>query len=77
MLATGGSLTAAIQVLREQGVRDIRCLTILSCPEGIKTVLDFDDEVELYTCAVDDRLDENAHIVPGLGDAGNRIFGTI
>ena len=76
MLATGGSLTAAIQFLREAGVQDIRCLTLVSCPEGVKTVLDFDPTVELYTCAVDRQLNDNAYILPGLGDAGDRIFGT-
>ncbi len=76
MLATGGSLTAAIQFLREAGVQDIRCLTLVSCPEGVKTVLDFDPTVELYTCTVDRQLNDNAYILPGLGDAGDRIFGT-
>ena len=77
MLATGGSLTAAIQFLREAGVRDIRALTLVSCPEGVKAVLDFDPSVRLYTCAVDRELNENAYILPGLGDAGDRIYGTI
>ena len=76
MLATGGSLTAAIQALREAGVHDIRCLTLVSCPEGIKRVLDFDERVQLYTCAVDRQLSKDALILPGLGDAGDRIFGT-
>ena len=76
MLATGGSLTAAIQFLREGGVKDIRCLTIVSCPEGVKAVLDFDPEVRLYTCTVDRQLNESAYILPGLGDAGDRIYGT-
>ena len=76
MLATGGSLTAAIQFLRGAGARDIRCLTLVSCPEGIKRVLDFSEYVELYTCVVDRELNENAYIMPGLGDAGDRIFGT-
>ncbi len=76
MLATGGSLTAAIQFLRGAGARDIRCLTLVSCPEGIKRVLDFSEYVELYTCVVDRQLNENAYILPGLGDAGDRIFGT-
>lgn len=76
MLATGGSLTAAIQFLRETGVKDIRCLTIVSCPEGVKAVLDFDPEVRLYTCTVDRQLNESAYILPGLGDAGDRIYGT-
>ena len=76
MLATGGSLTAAIQFLREAGVKDIRCLTLVSAPEGVKTVLDYDPDVRLYTCALDRQLNDNAYILPGLGDAGDRIYGT-
>jgi len=76
MLATGGSLTAAIQFLREVGVKDVRCLTIVSCPEGVKAVLDSDKDVELYTCVVDRQLSDSAYILPGLGDAGDRIYGT-
>ena len=76
MLATGGSLTAAIQFLREAGVKDVRALTLGSAPEGVKTVLDFDSEVRLYTCALDRQLNESAYILPGLGDAGDRIYGT-
>lgn len=76
MLATGGSLTACIQFLREAGVRDIRCLTLVSCPEGVQAVLDFDPEVRLYTCSLDRQLNERAYILPGLGDAGDRIYGT-
>ena len=76
MLATGGSLTAAIQFLREAGVKDIRCLTLVSAPEGVKTVLDYDPDVRLYTCALDRELNDNAYILPGLGDAGDRIYGT-
>ena len=76
MLATGGSLTAAIQFLREAGVKDIRCLTLVSAPEGVRTVLDFDPEVRLYTCALDRCLNDHAYILPGLGDAGDRIYGT-
>lgn len=76
MLATGGSLTAAIQFLREAGVKDIRALTLVSAPEGVKATLDFDPNVRLYTCALDRELNENAYILPGLGDAGDRIYGT-
>ena len=76
MLATGGSLTAAIQFLRDAGAQDIRALTLVSCPEGIKAVLDFDPDVRLYTCVVDRQLNERAYILPGLGDAGDRIYGT-
>ena len=76
MLATGGSRTAAIQCLREAGVRDIRALTLVSAPEGVRTVLDFDADVRLYTCALDRQLNDHAYILPGLGDAGDRIYGT-
>lgn len=76
MLATGGSLTACIHFLREAGVRDIRCLTLVSCPEGVRAVLDYDPDVRLYTCALDRQLNEHAYILPGLGDAGDRIYGT-
>jgi uracil phosphoribosyltransferase len=76
MLATGGSIKAAIKALREAGVLDLRILTIVSCPEGIKAVLDFDPDVRLYTCTVDRQLNEDAFILPGLGDAGDRINGT-
>ena len=76
MLATGGSAIAAIQYLRGQGVKDIRLLVIIAAPEGIKAVLDADENVRLFTCSIDERLNERAYIVPGLGDAGDRIFGT-
>ena len=76
MLATGGSATAAIHYLRERGVKDIRLLVLIAAPEGIQAVLDFDPAVRIFTCAVDEKLNENAYIVPGLGDAGDRIFGT-
>ena len=76
MLATGGSAIAAIRYLRRQGVKDIRLLVIIAAPEGIKAVLDADENVRLFTCSIDERLNENAYIVPGLGDAGDRIFGT-
>lgn len=76
MLATGGSLTAGIEFLRKAGVQDIRCLTIVSCPEGVQKTLAFDPDVTLYTCAYDRALNKNAYILPGLGDAGDRIYGT-
>lgn len=76
MLATGGSLTAAIGFLRDAGAKDIRAITLVSCPEGVKAALDFDPDVRLYTCALDRQLDGNAYILPGLGDAGDRIYGT-
>ena len=77
MLATGGSAVAALQYLRKQGAQDIRFLSIVAAPEGLKTVLEADDSVRVYTCSVDDGLNEAAYIVPGLGDAGDRIFGTL
>ena len=76
MLATGGSLIAAIKYLREAGVKDIRCLTLVSCPEGVRAVLDADPDVRLYTCTIDRQLNDRAYILPGLGDAGDRIYGT-
>ncbi|MDY2778132.1 MAG: uracil phosphoribosyltransferase [Collinsella sp.] len=76
MLATGGSATAAIGYLRDKGVSDIRLLVLIAAPEGIAAVHAADPDVRVYTCSVDERLDENAYIIPGLGDAGDRIFGT-
>jgi uracil phosphoribosyltransferase len=78
MLATGGSASAAIQFLKREGVpsKRIRLLVIIAAPEGIQAVVDTDPDVNIYTCAIDERLDERAYIVPGLGDAGDRIFGT-
>ena len=77
MLATGGSATAAIDYLRSHGVKDIRLLVLVSAPEGLKAVLEHDPDVRLFTCAIDECLNDNAYIVPGLGDAGDRIFGTL
>ena len=77
MLATGGSLVAAIRVLREAGVRDLRCLTLVSCPEGARAVLEADQSAQIYTCALDRELNEHGYILPGLGDAGDRICGTL
>lgn len=78
MLATGGSAAAAIEYLRKKDVpgRRIRLLVIIAAPEGIQAVLDCDPDVTIYTCSIDECLDEHAYIVPGLGDAGDRIFGT-
>ena len=77
MLATGGSIVAAVQYLRDSGVKDIRLLCVLAAPEGIARVLEADPDVHLYVAAVDERLNDRAYIVPGLGDAGDRIFGTL
>ncbi len=76
MLATGGSATAAIEYLRARGAHDIRLIVIIAAPEGIDAVLDADPDVRIFTCSIDERLNEDAYILPGLGDAGDRIFGT-
>jgi uracil phosphoribosyltransferase len=76
MLATGGSLIEAIKLLRKAGVKDIRALTLISCPEGVKAVLDSDPDVRLFTCTIDRELNDHAYILPGLGDAGDRVYGT-
>ena len=77
MLATGGSIVAAVDYLRGAGVKDVRVLCVLAAPEGLSRVLEADPEVQLYVGSVDDGLNESAYIVPGLGDAGDRIFGSI
>ena len=76
MLATGGSSLAAIEYLRECGVKNLKLMVLVAAPEGIRAVLDADPDVTVYTCAIDDGLNDAAYIVPGLGDAGDRIFGT-
>ncbi len=76
MLATGGSSIDAIKYLRRQGVQDIRLLVLVAAPEGLAAVEQSDSQVRIFTCAIDERLNEDAYIVPGLGDAGDRIFGT-
>lgn len=76
MLATGGSAAAAIRVLKEKGARSIRLMALVSAPEGIKVIQDQHPDVDIFTAAVDWYLNEHAYIVPGLGDAGDRLFGT-
>ena len=76
MLATGGSASAAIQLLREKGARHVDLLVLIAAPEGIEEVLAHCDDVHIYTCSIDSHLNEHGYIVPGLGDAGDRIFGT-
>jgi len=76
MLATGGTASAAAQYLKKAGARSLKLLSILSAPEGIAKLEREHPEVELFTCAVDDYLNDHGYIVPGLGDAGDRIFGT-
>lgn len=77
MLATGGSSLAAIRYLRKVGVKDIRLLVMVAAPQGVKRILEADPDVRIWTCAFDDGLNDQAYILPGLGDAGDRIFGTI
>lgn len=76
MLATGGSSVAAIQMLKDRGVKNIRFMCIIAAPEGIKRMQEAHPDVDIYVGALDDHLNENGYIVPGLGDAGDRIFGT-
>jgi uracil phosphoribosyltransferase len=76
MLATGGSASAAITFLKGYGCKNIKLMNIIGCPEGIKAVTEEHPDVDLYVACVDEKLNENKYIVPGLGDAGDRIFGT-
>ena len=76
MLATGGSAVAAIDFLKARGCRNIVMMNIIGCPEGVRAVQAAHPDVEIYLAAMDERLNEHAYIVPGLGDAGDRIFGT-
>ena len=76
MLATGGSAAAAIDFLKAHGCKNIVMMNIIGCPEGVKAVQDAHPDVDMYLAALDEKLNEHAYIVPGLGDAGDRIFGT-
>ncbi len=76
MLATGGSASAAITLLKQHGCRNIRMMNIIAAPEGVERLQKDHPDVDVYIAALDDHLNEHAYIVPGLGDAGDRIFGT-
>lgn len=76
MLATGGSSSAAIRMLKERGCRNIHFMCIIAAPEGVERMKKDHPDVDLYIGAMDERLNEHGYIVPGLGDAGDRIFGT-
>ena len=76
MLATGGSGLDAIELLKKEGVTEIKFLCIIAAPEGIERIEKEHPDVQIYCAAIDEKLNENAYIVPGLGDAGDRIFGT-
>ena len=76
MLATGGSATAAVTILKAAGARRIRFLCIVAAPEGVRRMLDGHPDVRVFTAALDRQLNEHGYILPGLGDAGDRLFGT-
>ena len=76
MLATGNSANAAITRLKQAGAQDIRFLCLLAAPEGVQAIHAQHPDVRIFTAAVDERLNENGYIVPGLGDAGDRLYGT-
>ena len=76
MLATGGSAVEAINIVKEQGVKNIRFVCMVSAPEGVRRLREEHPDVPIFTAALDDKLNENGYILPGLGDAGDRLFGT-
>lgn len=76
MLATGGSAIDAISALKKRGAKSIRLMCLISSPEGIKAVMDEHPDVDIYVAAIDEKLNEKGYIIPGLGDAGDRLFGT-
>jgi uracil phosphoribosyltransferase len=76
MLATGGSANASIQLLKERGCNQIKLMCLIAAPEGVKAVQEEHPDIDIYVAAIDDRLDEHGYIIPGLGDAGDRLFGT-
>ena len=76
MLATGGSAVAAIDFLKKRGCKNIIMMNIIGCPEGVAAVQKAHPDVDIYIAALDEKLNEHAYIIPGLGDAGDRIFGT-
>lgn len=76
MLATGGSMIATLDLLKAKGCKNIKVLVLVAAPEGLKALEEAHPEIELFTASIDERLDEKGYIVPGLGDAGDKIFGT-
>ena len=77
MLATGGSSAAAINFIKQRGAKNIRLMCIIGAPEGVTAMREAHPDVDIYIGALDERLNENGYIVPGLGDAGDRLFGTL
>lgn len=76
MLATGGSAIEAVNSLKKRGAKSIRFMCLIAAPEGVKAMTDAHPDVDIYIAALDEKLDEKGYIVPGLGDAGDRLFGT-
>ncbi len=76
MLATGGSMVATIDLLKQAGCKEIRALVLVAAPRGIDCVMQAHPDVAIYTASIDERLNDDGYIIPGLGDAGDRIFGT-
>ena len=76
MLATGGSAIAAISAIKKRGYKNIRLMCLVGAPEGVKTVTEAHPDVPIFLAALDEKLNEKGYILPGLGDAGDRIFGT-
>ncbi|MCM1368368.1 MAG: uracil phosphoribosyltransferase [Roseburia sp.] len=76
MLATGGSACAAIELLKSRGCKDIRQMSIIAAPEGVERLAKAHPDIKIFVAVMDERLNENGYIVPGLGDAGDRLFGT-
>jgi len=76
MLATGGSMIATVDLLKQQGCQQIKALVLVTAPEGIKALAAAHPDIELYTAAIDQRLNDKGYILPGLGDAGDKLFGT-
>lgn len=76
MLATGGTASTAIHFLKNYRCRSVKLLTLVCAPEGVAVIQRDHPDVQIYTCSIDERLDENGYIIPGLGDVGDRIFGT-
>lgn len=77
MIATGGSAADAISLLKQKGFKNIRMLALVSAPQGVEYILKEHPDVDIYTAALDEKLNESGYILPGLGDAGDRIFGTL
>ena len=76
MIATGGSAIDAISALKKRGAKNIRIMCLIAAPQGIKAISDAHPDVDIYAASIDEKLNEQGYIVPGLGDAGDRLFGT-